>query len=255
MLQRAISGQFHAHELRKYLIFKTIVFWGLIGTCWLAFPAENSFSIMRHTFSFLGSFQEEHNPQWWWIFSVAMLFWAVAMLPTTRYLYHRFAAVSRTGAAVGAGLFLVGSIGIAIVALFPDSPDLVFGAVRWTEIHEKGAVMCFAGFVLGIGVFGVLLLRDRAGHVAHRGLLWPYVLWCGMLGTAAANQIYWGITYEAMKREAVAAGRDIRSSWGESLNTIYAFPLWENLVIYVLFVFIVWFTLATLRSDGTQVNN
>ena len=255
MLQRAISGRLQPHELRRYLIFKTVVFWGLIGTCWLAFPAENQFSIMRHTFSFLGSFQEEHNPQWWWIFSVAMLFWAVAMVPTTRYLYHRFTAISPKGAAIAAWLFLLGSAGIAIVALFPDSPDPVFGSVRWTEIHEKGAVMCFVGFVLGIGVFGALLLRDRAGHVAHRGLLWPYVFWCAALGIAAANQIYWGITYEAMKREAQAAGRDIRSSWGESLNTIYAFPLWENLVIYALFAFLVWFTLATLRKPPIPVNN
>lgn len=254
MLQRAISGQFHPHELRRYLVFKALVFWGLIGTCWLVFPPENHYSIMSHTFSFLGSFQEQHNPHWWWIFSVAMLFWSLAMLPTTRYLYHRFAEISPRGAAAGAGLFVLGSVGIAIVALFPDSPAPVFGAVRWTEIHEKGAVLVFIGFVLGIGVFGAMLLRDRAGRVAHRGLLWPYLFWCGMLGAAAANQIYWGITYEAMKRNAAATGQHIRSSWGESLNTFYAFPLWENLVIYALFAFLIWFTLATLRRPITEVN-
>lgn len=245
MMKRALSGEFHSHEVKNYLLFKALVFWGLIGLCWLAFPAENQFSIMRHTFSFLGSFQEEHNPRWWWLFSIAMLFWAVAMQPTTRYLHRRFAPVSRAGAAIAAGLFHLGSLGIAIVALFPDDPGPVFGTVRWTEIHEKGAVLCFAGFVLGIGAFGFLLLRDRAGHVAHKGHVWPYLFWLAVLGTAVGNQIYWGITYEAMKREAAAAGRTIRSSWGESLNTIYAFPLWENLVIYALFAFLIWFTLAS----------
>jgi hypothetical protein len=29
-----------------------------------------------------------------------------------------------------------------------------------------------------------------------------------------------------------------------SLHTFNAFPLWENLVIYTLFIFLAWFTLA-----------
>lgn len=247
MFARVARGHLDHHEIRRFLLVKTAVFWGLILAAWWSYPAENRYSIMSHTFSFLGSFTEEHNPAWWWIFSVAMLFWAASMVPTSLYIRRRFAAISTRGANVGAGLFLLASVGIAIVALFPDAPGPVFGETRWTEIHEKGAVLTAVGFVLGILWHAGLLLRaalrpsPATGHLRHRRMLLPFVFWFCVSGLAAYNQISWGLQYEAMKAAAKASGQSIRSSWGESLHTIYAFPLWENIVIYALFAFLVAF--------------
>lgn len=247
MVQSILRGHFSRPGLRRYLLFMAGTFWALIGLAWLSYPEENHYSIMSHTFSFLGSYEEEHNPRWWWIFSVAMMFWALSMAPIIQYFYRRFAIISRSGAVAGAFLFSVGSVGIAIVALFPDVKAPIFG-VRITEIHEKGAILTAIGFVLGILLHGGLLIYNRFStrHEAFRmrKLAGPYLLWSGMVFAAAYNQVSWGITYERMKRDAAAAGQQIRSSWGESLNTIYAFPLWENLVIYTLFAFLVWFALA-----------
>ena len=47
-----------------------------------------------------------------------------------------------------------------------------------------------------------------------------------------------------MKAEAAASGGHIGSSWAEGLHTCYSFPLWENVVIYTLFIFLIWFALA-----------
>jgi hypothetical protein len=77
LLKRFLSGDLERTEIRRYLIFMTGVFWGLIFLAWLGYPAEHKYSITTHTFSFLGSYNEEHSPQWWWLFSIAMLFWSV----------------------------------------------------------------------------------------------------------------------------------------------------------------------------------
>ena len=254
---RMAWGHFTRPQLRRYLMTMAGVFWGLILLAWLSYPREHHYSIMSHTFSFLGSNSEEHNPGWWWIFSIAMMFWSVSMLPIVQYTYRRFAVVSKWAAGVGAFLFVLGSVGIAIVALFPDSKDVVLGFSS-TEVHEKGAVLVAIGYTLGILWHAGMFLRDRLTH-RHGGfrlrkLAWPYAAWSGMVGMAAYNQITWGLRYETMKAEAARTGTSIRSSWGESLNTIYAFPLWENLVIYTLFLFLVWFALAVPHEPGARVD-
>ena len=152
MLVRIAQGHFTRAELRRYLVAMAGSFWGCILLAWISYPADHHYSIMSHTFSFLGSYSPEHNPRWWWIFSAAMMLWAVLMLPLVQYHYRRFAAVSRWGARVGAGLFLLGSVGTAIVALYPDATDRVLGGFRSTDVHEKGAVLVAIGFTEGTEV-------------------------------------------------------------------------------------------------------
>jgi hypothetical protein len=211
---------------------------------------------MTHTFSFMGSFEAKHNPQWWWIFSIAMTFWGVATVPLVFYLYRRFALISPWGAPVGLLLFLTGCAGIVGVAMFPDARGNVIGNFEWTEIHEKAAVTVAAAFTLGILWHGILLLKDRlsrrgrSGHSAfdHRKLLWPYLFWTVMFGISVYHLAAWERIYAARKAAALAAGTPIGSSWSEALNTRYSFPLWENILIYTLFIFLMWFILAVPRN-------
>lgn len=241
-----------SRALRRHLIYMTAIFWGLIGLAWWMYPTENRYSIMSHTFSFLGSFEEQHSPRWWWLFTVAMVFWGVTMVPLALYHYRSFAVVSRWGAAVGTFLFLLGALGTILVGLFPDASDTLFGQWRWTEIHEGAAILVFVGFALGIWWHAGLLIKDALTHrklrahgkPTYRRFLWPYLLWSAVLGVAVYYQLSWDYTYRQMKADAQATGAQIGSSWAESINTVYAFPLWENIVIYTLFAFIVWFSLA-----------
>ncbi len=251
-IQRILTGDFAASEIKRYVLAEAGIFWGLIFTAWMSYPAEHHYSIMSHTFSFLGSWDPQHNPEHWYFFSVAMAFWSLASVPLVFYHYRRFALISRAGAFVGAFFLLLGSIGTMGVACFPDARGAVIGTVEWTKIHEKVAVLVAIGYTLGLLWHGGMLLWDRAararagrpGPFDHRRLTWPYLFWLAVTGTGVCNQIAWGLRYEGMKKAAAAAGTHVGSSWAMSLNTFYAFPLWENIVIYALFIFLAWFALA-----------
>jgi len=252
LVKRVASGNLLADEIKKYVLVEACLFWGLILAAWISYPAEHHYSIMSHTFSFLGSWDPQHNPEHWYFFSMAMAFWSLASVPLVLYHHRRFALVSRWGAHVGAFFFLLGSLGTLGVACFPDARGPAIGSIEWTRIHEKAAVLIAAGYTLGLLWFGGLLLRDRiaralrggGSHFNHGRLIWPYLFWFAVTGFAVNNQITWGMRYEGMKKAAAAAGSHIGSSWSLSLNTYYAFPLWENIVIYTLFIFLAWFALA-----------
>jgi len=246
-----------SHHFPKFVIFKAFTFWSLILLAWLSYPADHAYSIMSHTFSFLGSWSEEHNPRYWWIFTCAMVFWGVAMVPITLRIYLRFREISPWAAVVGAFFMLVGSVGVVVVGLVPDAREILYGDTRWTEVHEIAAVMVGVGFALGILWHAGMILRDRFGErklndghsLGLRSFAWPFAMWVGVLAVAVHNQVTWAQTYEARKAAAEAASTHIGSSWGESLNTVYAFPLWENIVIYALYAFLIWFALLVHRTE------
>ena len=42
----------------------------------------------------------------------------------------------------------------------------------------------------------------------------------------------------------IKAGEKFENTWSEGMNTIYSFQMWENLLIYTLYAFLIWFTLV-----------
>jgi hypothetical protein len=174
-----------------------VVFWGLIFVSWLTYPKEHHYSILTHTFSFLGSFESKHNPGAWWIFSIAMLFWGSAAIPLVLYFRRRLAVISRWGAWAGAFSMLAGCVGIMTVAMFPDAHGKVIGDFEWTHIHEKAALLVAVGFTLGILWHGALLVTDRmfrgrsaaASRFAHRKFMWPYLVWTSVVSVGLYFQI------------------------------------------------------------------
>lgn len=246
---RWLTGGFDGRELKWYLGLVTAFFWTLIFLAWVSYPTENRYSIMTHTFSFLGSFETKHNPSWWWIFSIAMTFWGLAVLPLTGYVFRRFRHISLTGSIVGVLFFVCGGIGLIGVALFPDASGRLIGDWRWTDIHEKAAVMTAIGFGLGFPWYGLLLIKQRLSKKAipfgfnFSRFIWPYAFWFSVFIVAAYFLIKWEIVYAEMRANARATGAHIGSSWSEAMNTIYSFPLWENILIYSMYIFLVWFIL------------
>lgn len=257
LLKHFLSGDLERTEIRRYLFFMTAVFWGFIFLAWLGYPADHKYSITTHTFSFLGSYNEEHSPQWWWLFSIAMLFWSGAGMVLAQYYRHRFSEISRWGAWVGAILLMLGCLNIGLVGIFPDVRTVWSNGVRVTEIHEKVAVFAAASFILCIIWNGVLLLKDWLGEVlfggerqlAHSGMIAPYTFWLTVLFIGSYHLIKWEYLYAAKKSAAQAAGLPFGSSWSEAMGTRYSFPLWENVLIYTLFIFLVWFAVTLSREE------
>lgn len=247
------EGRFSTQMLYRYLIFVCSIYWGLIFLAWLGYPTENRYSILTHTFSFLGSYDPNHSPQWWWLFSGAMIFWSVTSIPLAIHIYRYFSRVSKWGARVGEVLLLTGCINVGLIGIFPDVKTPVASNIRVTDIHEKVAILAASGFVLGILMHGSLLLWDRfcahKSQFKHKLFIVPYSFWLAVVSIAAFFLIRWEYIYAAKKAAALASGRPIGSSWSEALNTIYSFPLWENIVIYSLFIFIIWFSALLPKSS------
>ena len=62
--------------------------------------------------------------------------------------------------------------------------------------------------------------------------------------TAIYFLVRWIFVYEDMKRAAAAAGTRLLGSWSEALHTWYSIPMWETLMVCMLYVFLTWFVLV-----------
>jgi len=253
---RWIQGHLHAQEVVRYVTALAVLFWCKIALCWWIYPAENQFSILTHTFSFLGRWEDYHNPNGWWLFSSAMFLWGILQVPLVLYAHRRMRAISLWGARMATALLLLGSISISIVGLFPDVRGEVIGTLEYRDIHTWAAILVFVGYALGIGGYGILIARDRIrdgqgksdAGLHHARFALPFAFWIVVVVAAGFFQGRWAFTYARMRAEAEALGQTIGSSWAESSGTIWAFQLWENLVIYALFIFWVWFMLVLPRQ-------
>ena len=245
---RILRGEFRPRELRPYLAIETVVFWGVIFQCWRMFPEENSFSIMTHTFSFLGSFNSDRNPEGWWLFTVALCFWGVATVPLALYIRRSIKEVSPWAARIGGGLLLVGALGVVLVGTMPDARAIAVGSLKWGELHKFAALVLVVGYLFGIPLIGYGLLRELLApktsiSVTTRHLL-PYGFFVLVSATSLAFLTRWLFVYADMKTHAQITGVDVGSSWSEALGTRYSFPLWDNVFIYTLFITLSWMALA-----------
>ncbi len=251
---RCLRGDFRPREVPRYLAFISVTFWSIIFAAWVVYPDDRPFCIMIHTFSALGSFNADRNPTGWWLFSIAMLFWGTSAMPVVLYISRRLTAISAWAAVPARVFMLIGCVGMALVGVFPDARGTVIGDWQWTHIHTKVALTAAGGFVLGTAWAGLvigadaLLHRRRQPRIARWSLLPPYILLEGMCSITAYHLIKWEFVYADMKAAAIAAGQQIGSSWSEAIKTRYSFPLWENLTIYTLFIFLIWFTYMLSRS-------
>ncbi|MBX3178916.1 MAG: hypothetical protein KF886_16290 [Candidatus Hydrogenedentes bacterium] len=253
------NGRFTPRALRVYLAALIVGFYGLILPCWWLFPAENNFSILTHTFSYLGSWEEDRNPRAWWLFSIAMTAWGLASIPLVLYSWRRAAPWARRAPRVLPGLLLAGCAGIIIVGLFPDTRDAIIGPLRWTRVHYFGALFIVVGFLGGVPWLGALVRRAARDprlpedvRRAYARAQWPHACFAAICAVALFFLIRWEIIYPGLKAAAEAEGREFGSRWREAMNTIYSFPLWDNVFVQTLFIYLVWTALALpAREPGT----
>ena len=248
---RLITGDFDRPVLWRYLAVVYGIYWGLILGCLSLFP-EHKFTIMSHSYSALGSYSADNNPQWWWLFSIAMTFWGIAMVPVVFYNFRRLAIISVWAAGIGAFFMMVGGIGISLVGFFPDGRGTTFGNLEIRKIHNCVALIGTIGYVVSSICFGIMLIIDALknatsgehGDFDYKWLILPYLVSGGLFGTGLHFMFRWESVYANLRAAAIAAGQPVPGHFGAALNTRYSFPLWENLAVCALFLFIGWFALA-----------
>jgi H+/Cl- antiporter ClcA len=251
LLLKLVRGQFEPATLRIYLAAQALFFWVIIFVCWRLFPVENAFSILTHTFSYLGSFEPDRNPPGWWLFCIAMVFWGLSSVPVVRYITRQVALASGKPLRGPARLLTTGCAGIVLVGLFPDARGAILGSIRWTDLHYLGAIFVVIGFVFGVPWFAAHLFRAARSsetpepvRTACRRARLPQLLFIAEATVALSFLIRWEFVYRERRAVAEAAGTTIGSSWTEAMNTPYSFPLWDNLFVYTLFVYLAWTALA-----------
>ncbi len=244
VVTRCLAGSFRRMELKWYLAAEAAIFWGLVLLCFFLVPPENKFGFASHPFSYLGGFDPEHNPDWWWVFSAAMLFWAVSYVPVVFYIRRRFAAVSPGGSWRGAAWLLFGCLGILLVGLVPTGHDQFWGSMSHIGAHRYCSVPILVGFGFGTFWHELMLFRDwRSGQRLRGGgygkFVALYAAWWGLVFCGVWFLARWPFVYERMRAGAAAAGKPLQGSWTEALNTVYSIPLWENILIITLYLFMV----------------
>ena len=254
-VKRYRSGQHTPIEIRRHLAVLAVVYWGLVFCAWLGYPAEHKYSVMTNTLSALGSFDDRHNPEWYWVFSIAMVYCGITMAPVMLYIRRRLTAVSDSGARVGALFFLVGCAAIVLTGLFPDAHGRVIGNWQWRQVHQITAGLIAAGFSLGITWHGLLLLRDKLTRetFAERGkrpylkLIGPFLV-CLPVFVIVGYKIRWEFVWAALRAAANASGREITADFDAAFNGLHSFPLLEHVAIWALTIFVIWFA-AVLPAE------
>lgn len=246
--------------IRRFVAIQAVLFWSLILAAWWTYPGPQEFSIFTHTFSFLGSFNPEHHPRLWWIFSIAMYVWGLGGFALAWHLRRIFSPISATGATMASLGVGFGCLGVILVGVFPDARQDWKPGLRYTEIHTYAAYLVALGYGWGLGFFGLLLLKERIDRCRGPGNLefpirrvaWPLAFWHLAGGTCLFRVLWWEHVYAERKAAALSAGRLIGSSWAEGLGTWHAFPLWENLAIYSAYstlAWLAWVAAGTAKCD------
>lgn len=225
------------------------VFWGLILLSRILYPAENSYSPMYNTFSTLGSLEENRNPSWWWIFSIALVFWGISSMPHVSYIRARFRRISVLHARIGFALLITGCAGIILVGLLPYGRITLPGGIQLNRAHDRAAAATAVFFITGIlwhaGILAADALKARRKKsiplLASKSVIAPYALFFSTLAPALYFRMKWRFVYAEMK---AAEGASVGSAWREALGTIYSFPLWQHICIATLFIFLLWLPLS-----------
>ena len=239
-LKNYFLGRFEKKELRTFLLVQLSVIWLLILIAYLLYP-PSEYSIMRHTFSYLGSQDAHNNPEGWYWFSIALIAMGILMIPLILYRHRRLSKIDPNMARFNTLLLIIGAIGIFLLAFFPDDGRDFMEDLSYGRIHNQLAVVAFAGLGLGNIFDSFIFLKDRwpkwplggggTKILNHKKLQIPVIGLFIVVFCTAFFLIRWEIIYP----EIHAQNPEIGSWPGEG---IYSFPLWEWIVIVYLFIYI-----------------
>lgn len=238
-LIRIIKGDFNSRELKLYCLLQFLILLIFIVIAMALYPVENDFSIMRDTFSYLGSPNDNHNPNGWYFFSIGLFIVSITIFPLLFYRHRRLVKIAPWEARFTTLLMLIGAIGIFGVGLFPDSGQDFIEDLSYGKMHNTMALIFFIGDGLGLIFDGLLIYtKDRfpkwpggkGGHqIANHKIIAPtYIIFITIALAMGICLIGWEIYYPILHAQDPSIGH-----WpGEG---IFSFPMWEWIVIVSLF--------------------
>lgn len=208
---RTLPGRFlDDGQLRRRVLLAL----GLVGmaVAWALYPAENRYSPMRCTISYLGSPDADRNPDGWRVYQVGMTSLLLWMADLLLLRHQRW--VSRW-ASLGGAATLTLAAGLAMILTtvwIPDSRSGDWFGMTRGQFHTRVALLGIPVLGLGVVLDAAAFLRLGSGFVR----LWPFHLYAGVTAFGFHQLMEW----ERLCRE----DRSLRHWPGEGLHST---PLWE----------------------------
>ncbi|MFO8017338.1 MAG: hypothetical protein R6U96_01780 [Promethearchaeia archaeon] len=236
-----LKGYFTRFELIDYLVITAIIGFLFLALAWMTYPVANQYSIMKDTISFLGSSDADNNPNGWWFLSVSFIFFSISLIPLSFYRFRRLKVINKPLATLSMLFYLIASVGIFLVAIFPDNGgQSYFSDLSAGRVHNIVSIFGFGGLGFGILVDFFLFIWDffKASTINSGAWVFIYIVFFIVVGMTAYTQITWEMTCET-------------NCWpGEG---IYSFPLWEWIVFFTVF-FVIYGKILTLPNK-IKLNN
>ncbi|HNZ47579.1 MAG TPA: hypothetical protein PLZ53_03795 [Candidatus Hydrogenedentes bacterium] len=256
-LLRLAGGGHTPKEMRWHLACLTGGFWGLVLLARLGYPAENHYAITKEMLSALGSFDARYNPRWFWLFTLAMTYCGLMMIPVMLYVRRQLRDLSPIGTFVGTIFFIGGCLSIFLTGLFPYSRAALWGSWRWADIHVPvaGAIAVF--FSLGAFWYAALILKDRFGKKQFTPVpFWGYSVFflpylvCFSVFFILGLKLRWDLVYQALQllfqAELAAASSFVMAA----VKPVQSAAILEHISIWGLTFFVVFFAGVIPDQDG-----
>lgn len=207
-----------------------------LSTAWLLYPAENQYSILTCTISYLGSPDPDRNPHGWRIYQLGMTALILLMGWLLVDRHQRFQGRRPLLGRV-ASLPLSFALLLLLAATWiPDSRSVQFLGEKATRVHTRLALVAIP--FMGIGLF-----MDTVGRFVNG--VRPATLWPAFLFASLVAFGFWKLT----EWESLCRANPALHHWpGDGLHST---PLWEWITFIYLTGHFVWMAnpSTTIQSE------
>ncbi|CAL6032328.1 Conserved_hypothetical protein [Hexamita inflata] len=210
---------------------------------------------MRDTFSTLGSWIDDDNPNAWFLFSIGLVLSFIIELPLVQYQYKRIVYVNKVLSVIVTTCIYLGLICFVIIACFPIvyTPITTKSNIQFADIHMAAALAGGGFFIFGYIMLFVIMIVDKCKkkNIRYRQQIFGITLTFSItvlvifIIIALLVNLIWYIWYPILYKNDPSIG----SSYGASIFTIFSFSLWENVGILFIYLFSLIFPLTLPKRE------
>ncbi len=231
-ISRIIKGNFQYRELKLFCFFSLFFTFLCILISYLLYPSNANYSILTHTISYLGDY--ERNEKGWYFLSIAFIIISVSISRLIIYIFERVSLIYKKFASFGFISLQIGSLGILLIAIFPDANgEDFFEDLSLGQFHNIISLIAIFGMLIGLIDFGLLFIFDHySKYRKNKNELYPEVItlpYFILLGIGGVGMLFSQIISEILKYPWPGPG-------------IFSFSLWEW-ILSLIFIIII-YTLA-----------